>query len=763
MQSIVFAVWMLGAAEAGPVQALPGTAPLEESVDFAAAMVAGIDQWLDRALEASVDARPALWQRDVASHAAYAASIAPNRDRFARIIGLKDARVAPAMEFIASPERPSLLGRGAAYEVHAVRWAVLEGVYGEGLLLRPDGAPKAFVVALGDCAWTPEMLAGLTGGLPPEAQYARRLAESGCMVVAPAILDRQCTWTGASRVRKTNLPHREFVYRAAYEMGRHMIGYDVHTILAAVDWFRVSHDAPAGVIGAGEGGLLALYAAAVDTRISAAAVSGYFGPRERVWEEPIDRNVWALLHEFGDAEIATLIAPRTLIVEAAPCVEVDGPPPPLSGMRNDAAPGRIRTPDPDGVEREITRARALLAGLTPPAGIAFVNAMEGPAGSGETLTALLAALAPDADRTPGGEPPVVSGALPDRDARMKRVFDQLAGHTQRVMGDAPFGREAFWAKADRTSPEAWQQSTARYRDYFRDEVIGALPPATLPANPRTRLVFDEPEYRGYEVKLDVYPDVFAYGLLLVPRDVKEGERRPVVVCQHGLEGTPHKCADPTVQEAAYNQYGCRLAERGFVVYAPQNPYIGGDAFRVLQRKANPLKLSLFSFIVRQHERSLEWLASQPFVDPGRIGFYGISYGGKTAMRVPALLPQYRLSICSADYNEWVWKNVSIAYPFTYLYTGEYEMPEFDLGDTFNYAEMSWLIFPRPFMVERGHGDGVSIDEWVAFEYARTQRLYDALGRGDSTEIEYFNGPHAIHGVGTFAFLHDKLDWPGPGE
>ncbi|HPJ99199.1 MAG TPA: CocE/NonD family hydrolase, partial [Candidatus Hydrogenedentes bacterium] len=205
------------------------------------------------------------------------------------------------------------------------------------------------------------------------------------------------------------------------------------------------------------------------------------------------------------------------------------------------------------------------------------------------------------------------------------------------------------------------------------------------------------------------------------------------------------------------------AERGFIVYAPQNPYIGGDAFRVLQRKANPLKLSLFSFIVRQHERTLEWLAEQPFVEPDRIGFYGISYGGKTAMRVPALLPQYALSICSADYNEWIWKNVSIEFPFTYLYTGEYEMPEFDLGDTFNYAEMSWLICPRPFMVERGHHDGVSIDAWVAFEYARTQYLYSVLEHGGNTRIEYFNGPHAIHGVGTFEFLHDKLHWPEPGE
>jgi hypothetical protein len=29
----------------------------------------------------------------------------------------------------------------------------------------------------------------------------------------------------------------------------------------------------------------------------------------------------------------------------------------------------------------------------------------------------------------------------------------------------------------------------------------------------------------------------------------------------------------------------------------------------------------------------------PFVDPDRIGFYGLSYGGKTAMRVPLFIEQ----------------------------------------------------------------------------------------------------------------------------
>ena len=87
-------------------------------------------------------------------------------------------------------------------------------------------------------------------------------------------------------------------------------------MLALVDWFAKRpcwRNKPGiGVFGYGEGGAIALYAAALDTRIDAVCVSGYFDDRNAVWTEPIDRNVFGLLDQFGDAELASLVAPRTL-------------------------------------------------------------------------------------------------------------------------------------------------------------------------------------------------------------------------------------------------------------------------------------------------------------------------------------------------------------------------------------------------------------------------------------------------------------------
>jgi cephalosporin-C deacetylase-like acetyl esterase len=71
----------------------------------------------------------------------------------------------------------------------------------------------------------------------------------------------------------------------AFEVGRHIIGFEVQKILSAVDWFdglNKVHPLPVGVFGYGEGGLLAFYAAALDPRIRATAVSGYFQSRQEL-------------------------------------------------------------------------------------------------------------------------------------------------------------------------------------------------------------------------------------------------------------------------------------------------------------------------------------------------------------------------------------------------------------------------------------------------------------------------------------------------
>jgi len=758
----LLAVWT---APARGQERLPNTAPLEWQGDLSERMMDGLHRFIEAKIEQAIDEPGNGWRPDTTSPEAYEASLAPKRERLAKVLGVVDSRLPARMERFGDDSSPALVAETDRYRVYQVRWPVLEGVTGEGLLLEPLTPPVAQVVALPDADQTPEQLAGLAEGIAVESQFARRLAENGWRVVVPVLIDRNDEWSGNPDVAWTNQPHREWIYRQAYQMGRHPIGYEVQKTLAAVDWFtKRDGELAVAVAGYGEGGLIALCSAALDTRIEACLTSGYFETHALPWEEPLYRNVWGWTRDFGDAVLAAMIAPRTLIVEYSRAPEVTGPPAARPGRRQCAAAGRLVTPTFADVATEFERidefdpnqmqARLLLSGETANFGSDEAMGMFG------GLFGIVGPLRPAADPRVSTEPPrdLRTGFSPAE--RQRRQVQELERHVQQLVRGAARTRERFAQALAPVEPRSLESHVAqapKLRQYLWDEVLGRFDDAVLPPRPRSRLVYDREKWTGYEVVLDVFPDVFAWGVLLLPKDLRPGERRPVVVCQHGRNGVPADVIEG--DQAAYHDFAARLADEGFIVFAPHNPYRGEDRYRFLSRKANAVGASLFSFILAQHQQILDWLAELPMVDAERIAFYGLSYGGETAVRVPPLLEGYCLSICSADFNDWARKVASTEAALCFPFTIEWEMPYFDMGGTFNYAEMAALMAPRPFMVERGHDDGVAPDEWVAYEYAKVRRLYDRLGIGDQTEIEFFDGGHTINGQGTFRFLRRHLRFP----
>ncbi len=760
---------------------LPGTERLTMEGDIAAQMVAGIDKFLLREIELSVGRREKFWKRNFSSPEAYNKSIEPNRQRLKKILGVVDERVAfDAPELVAttatlarsaSKSHPLAIGRGENYDIFAVRWPAVRQVHGEGLLLVPKGEKVADIIAIPDADQTPEQICGLAEGVPPESQFARRLAENGCRVLVPTLISREMSKRAPPGMPgRANLTNREFVYRPAFELGRHIIGYELQKVLAGVDWFARDagdKEAKIGVIGYGEGGMLSLYASAIDTRIEAACISGYFGQREWTWEEPIDRNVFGRLQQYADAELAVMLHNRRLVIEgvSGPLIELpsDGGAP--ATLKSPHAPalellrmGMLSPPPkrtPEGDPNVTLNVKGRLTGDF---------RFESKFGEESVLSGFLTPFARAVPLVARRSPPKPTVASLHVGARQQRQIDEIIRDTQHLLADSPYVRQKFMQKLyDCKTVAEYEKTAEEYREYFATQVIGRFDYPLEKPNPRSRKSYETEKWTGYEVVLDVFPDVFAYGILCLPKDLKEGEKRPVVVCQHGLEGRPQDVIGEQRKEV-YEAFADKLAERGFITFAPQNIYIGKDNFRTLQRKANPLGKTLFSIMVPQHQQICNWLKSLPYVDGERIAFYGLSYGGKSAMRIPPLVKDYCLSICSADFNDWVDKNASTRAPYSYVWTGEYEIFEWDLGSTFNYAEMAALIAPRPFMVERGHFDGVGVDERVAAEYAKVQRIYNVqLKMSDRCAIEWFVGLHKINGVGTFAFLHKHLNWPVPAE
>lgn len=746
---------LAAAQEAAPPETLPGTAAWKMPSDPAMEMVEGIHRHLDGMLAGTEAERDALWEASIASKEA-------RRTKLMRLTKTIGAVEPPALngrlERITGLNRPGEpLASSAKVRVDRVRWNVFDDTWMEGLLVEPAG-PAAVVfsgVAMGDADERPEILAGLAEPGNPRHGLAVKLAEAGGRILIPTLLNRDDKFSGDPKVRFTNLSHREWIWRMGYETGRTPVGYEVDAVVHGLHFLAEAQDknGPLMVFGHGEGGLIALITAAVDPRVKAAWVSGYFQKRDTSeWLEPIDRTIWRRSLEFQDAELAAMSATKSgggiLIIDRTEGPTVAGPRPPKNG-RDDAADGSLRPATKNEIDHELARARKLSGDMA----FLILDAADHKQALGE-VSKKLGIVFPEST-----EKLQLSGrVLPDADLRMKGQIDQWAAHTQRLVQTSELRRFDYFKNANPQKPGDWAKATEPLRKEFWDVQIGKMPEASEPMNIETKLVYREKNFNGYAVKIPVWGEVWAYGVLLLPKDLKPGEKRPVVVCQHGLEGRPDDVVDPS-KKSVYHAYGAALADRGYIVFAPQNPYIGKERFRTIQRKAWPLGQSLFAVIFRQHERILQWLEKQENVDPLRIAFYGLSYGGKSAMRIPAALEKYCLSICSADFDEWVIKCVNTDRQYSYMFTIEYDMYEWDLASKFNYAEMAALIAPRPFMVERGHFDGVAPDEWVGYEFAKVKRTYDLLGLKEKVGIAYFSRGHEIDGEETFAFLARHLQWP----
>ncbi|ODS83041.1 MAG: hypothetical protein ABS46_07330 [Cytophagaceae bacterium SCN 52-12] len=739
--------------------------------DLSERMVSGIDRFLVQKAADTKASREQEWAAaSKAGPAAWSAHLEKEKEALRKIWGMTGEREKPVPEAgISSSTLMPVSADLGGITVLPVKWRITHDLDMMGLLVQPRKAVKARLVMIPDADQTPELLAGIgpgktgNGPLSPPALY---LAAQGVQVLIPALISRSQEFSGSPLLNiYTNQPHREWIYRQGFDLGRHIIGFELLKIASCIDWLESqkadpgSEAPPIAVAGYGEGGMLALYTVAVDPRVAVLLTSGYLGNSEGIWKEPIYRNLHGNLAHAGNSELLAMSAGAKIIVEYSRSPEVKDPAL-IEGRRGGAAPGTLTTPELSAVENEI--GQALRYQEREKNRISVISDKRQPFGQpfapGTLITLCKALKISPGPVTTGTTGIAAPAGWPDAREREKLLFEQMENLIQYELGMCERKRnQDFWTQI-KNVPEKDASSKAILRERLH-QTIGKISDPLLPPSPKIRLLESNAGWRKYEVALDVWNGVFAWGILVVPAAAREGRRLPVVVCQHGLEGLPEGLITRDTSDRKFKIYksmALNLAERGYVTFSPHNPYRGEDLFRVLQRKANPIGLSLFSVIAGQHQQIVNWLGSLDFVDPQKIGFYGLSYGGKTAMRIPALVEGYALSVCSGDFNEWIRKVATTRAPFSYQFTKEYEIYEWDLGNRFNYAEMAALIAPRPFMVEYGYKDGIGTAEWIGYEFGKVRKHYDLSGLGNRVGIDLFNGVHEIHGVETYPFLDKHL-------
>lgn len=220
-----------------------------------------------------------------------------------------------------------------------------------------------------------------------------------------------------------------------------------------------------------------------------------------------------------------------------------------------------------------------------------------------------------------------------------------------------------------------------------------------------------------------------YGLLFLPRG--DGPF-PLVIVQHGGQGTPELCAG-FYTESNYNDMVRRFLRRGFAVFAPQLHLWSTERGPENNRRNFDVQLkqlggSITAVEIHKLTRALDYLQARPDVDAERIGMAGLSYGGFYTLFTTAIDTRIRAAYVSCfvnsrfvyDWSDWTWPNS---------------------GHTFLDAEVCGLVCPRPLYIESGLSDGLFEERYAAEEVSRARGFYERLGIPQRLKYKAFEGIH----------------------
>lgn len=382
---------------------------------------------------------------------------------------------------------------------------------------------------------------------------------------------------------------------------------------------------------------------------------------------------------------------------------------------------------------------------------------------------------PVASGTPGD--PILSAVdIDTRREQLYRAWERyLLSEAQRAY--ARRGRQWKW---DFSSLAAYERSVVSMRRRWK-ALLGGWPRTRGSLRARTEVLAVEAEtggrYRLERVWFTPLPDIDVDALLLLPPAPPDSGLQPAVLIQHGLSGTPEAVVGLTPDAASnpYRRIGLRLVERGFIVFAPHmvggfgDPNTGqlyaahlsgiaqGRARTQLNRLAIEYGRTLMGLEMFMLSRAVDYLVAHPRVDSTRIGMYGLSQGGQSALWLPGLDTRIAATVISGYFNERFGKQLVPSDSYVaYLETEEED--KFLMGRliAFGDAELASLICPRPLMVEHGKLDRIGWWQYVRDEFLRARSFYERLGVADRATIAIHEEGHVAEGSEALPFLERWL-------
>lgn len=246
--------------------------------------------------------------------------------------------------------------------------------------------------------------------------------------------------------------------------------------------------------------------------------------------------------------------------------------------------------------------------------------------------------------------------------------------------------------------------------------------------------------------------------LLIPDQAK---RSAAMLCLHQ---TTRRGKDETVGLAGreHMHYGLELANRGYVVLAPDYPSFADHLYDFA---ANPEFASGSLKAVWDNRRAIDLLASLDEVDPERIGVIGHSLGGHNAMFTALVEPRLKVIVSSCGFTSMQRDDVPSWSGAAYMPRIANKFANDAKRLPFDFAELVAALAPRPFLACAAEGD-TDFDVHGVREVLDVARaVYKLHAADDALQGEYPAGPHEFPPAArkrAYEFLDQHLRGTEPG-
>ncbi|MDI9604257.1 MAG: alpha/beta fold hydrolase [Bacteroidota bacterium] len=279
------------------------------------------------------------------------------------------------------------------------------------------------------------------------------------------------------------------------------------------------------------------------------------------------------------------------------------------------------------------------------------------------------------------------------------------------------------------------------------EVMGPLPRGKRSFKVNYTETEEFPGYTRYGINFQAAPGETIYAYLYQPKG--DAKRYPAMLALHetGPGGKRISDGDTGKPNMAYAK---ELAERGYVVIAPDYPSMGelkGHDF-ASDRYASATMLGIFN-----HIACVDLLQKLPYVEKEKIGVIGHSLGGHNAIFVAAFDPRLQVVVTSSGWTLMDYYNAGERNTKHYggrlgPWAQDRYMPlirdKYGLDSKkvpFDFDEVIASLAPRPFFSNSPVGDLNFSIEGVRKGISRVKRVYDFMGASENVVMAYPDAEH----------------------